>query len=177
MKTVYLSLGSNVGEREEHLAAAIEAFTAHGIRVTRRSSIYSTQPVDFETQGWFLNCVVEAETDLMPRQLLRAIRQIETEIGRRKRVRRGPRAIDIDILLCGSSIIRAPELEVPHSRMAERRFVLVPLAEIAPTVRHPVKNKTIAELLAETSDRSAVRIWNPEHQQGARAFHTREQST
>lgn len=177
MKTVYLSLGSNVGEREEHLAAAIEAFAAQGIRVTRRSSIYSTQPVDFETQSWFLNCVVEAETDLMPRQLLRAIRQIEAEIGRRKRVRRGPRAIDIDILLCGSSIIRAPELEVPHPRMAERRFVLVPLAEIAPTVRHPVKNKTIAELLAETSDRSAVRIWNPEHQQEASAIHTREQST
>jgi len=164
MKTVYLSLGSNVGDREEHLAAAIEALAAQGIRVTRRSSIYSTEPVDFETQNWFLNCVVEAETDLMPRQLLRAIRRIENEIGHRRLVRRGPRVIDLDILLCGSSIIRTQELEMPHPRMAERRFVLVPLAEIASTVRHPVKNKTIGELLAATSDRSAVRIWKPEQQ-------------
>lgn len=165
MKTVYLSLGSNVGDREQHLAAAIEALGAHGIRVTRQSSIYATEPVDIETQSWFLNCAVEAETDLMPRQLLRAIRQIENEIGRRRLVRSGPRVIDLDILLCGSSIIRAAELEVPHPRMAERRFVLVPLTEIAPTVRHPLKNKTIAELFAETSDRSAVRVWKPEGQQ------------
>ncbi|MHB8410762.1 MAG: 2-amino-4-hydroxy-6-hydroxymethyldihydropteridine diphosphokinase [Candidatus Acidiferrales bacterium] len=164
MKTVYLSFGSNVGDREEHIAAAVEALTAQGIRITRRSSMYSTQPVDFETQNWFLNCVVEAETDLMPRQLLRAIRRIENEIGRRRLVRRGPRVIDIDILLCGSSIIRTQELEVPHPRMAERRFVLVPLAEIASTVRHPVKNKTIGKLLAATSDRGAVRIWKPEQQ-------------
>jgi 2-amino-4-hydroxy-6-hydroxymethyldihydropteridine diphosphokinase len=159
MKTVYLSLGSNVGGREEHLAAAVGALGTHGIRVTRQSSIYLTEPVDFETQNWFLNCAVEAETDLMPRQLLRAIRQIESEIGRRRLVRSGPRVIDLDILLCGSSIIRTQELEVPHPRMAERRFVLVPLAEIAPTARHPVENKTVAELLAETSDRSAVRSW------------------
>ncbi|HXT74318.1 MAG TPA: 2-amino-4-hydroxy-6-hydroxymethyldihydropteridine diphosphokinase [Candidatus Angelobacter sp.] len=155
-------MGSNVGDREEHLAAAIAALESHGIRVTRQSAIYLTEPVDFETQNWFLNCAVEAETDLMPRQLLRAIRQIENEIGRRRLVRGGPRVIDLDILLCGSSIIRTQELEVPHPRMAERRFVLVPLAEIAPTARHPVENKTVAELLATTADRSAVRLWEHE---------------
>lgn len=162
MKTVYLSLGSNVGGRKEHLTAAIAALESHGIRVTRQSSIYLTEPVDFEAQNWFLNCVIEAETDLMPRQLLCAIRQIENQIGRRRLVRSGPRVIDLDILLWGSSVIRTQELEVPHPRMAERRFVLVPLAEIAPTARHPVENKTVAELLAATADRSAVRPWKPE---------------
>ncbi|HKV28976.1 MAG TPA: 2-amino-4-hydroxy-6-hydroxymethyldihydropteridine diphosphokinase [Candidatus Acidoferrales bacterium] len=161
MKTAYLSLGSNVGDREKHLAAAINALGPHGIRVTRQSSIYATEPVGFKTQSWFLNCAVEAETNLMPRQLLRAIRQIENEIGRRRFVRNGPRVIDLDILLCGSSIIHAAELEIPHPRMAERKFVLVPMAEIAPTLRHPVKNKTIGELLAETSDRSAIHLWRP----------------
>ncbi len=162
MKTVYLSLGSNVGDREKHLAAAIAALGTHGIRMTRQSSVYLTEPVDFEAQNWFLNCVVEADTDLMPRQLLRAIRQIENEIGRRRLVRSGPRVIDLDILLCGSSVIRTPELEVPHPRMAERRFVLVPLAEIAPAARHPVENKTVEELLAATADRSAVRVLKSE---------------
>ncbi len=157
MKTVYLSLGSNLGDREERLSEAIRGLERRGVRVARRSSIYSTEPVDVETQGWFLNCVVEGETDLMPRQLLSAIREIENEMGRKRLVHRGPRAIDIDLLLFGSSVIHAKDLEVPHPRMAQRRFVLAPLAEIAPAVRHPIENKTIAELLAETADQSAVR--------------------
>lgn len=160
MKTVYLSLGSNVGERDKNLAEAIDALGEHGVRVTRQSLIYETEPVELEKQQWFLNCVVEAETELMPRQLLHALREIENAMGRRRLVRRGPRVIDLDILLFGSSTIQAPDLEIPHPRMMERRFVLVPLAEIAPEIRHPAANKNIAEILAGTGDKSTVRVWS-----------------
>lgn len=155
-KKAFLSLGSNVGERAEHIARAIAALNDAGVRVVRQSSLYRTEPVDFEVQSWFLNCAVEAETELMPRQLLRVTRQIERGLGSRKLVRRGPRTIDIDILLYGTARIATPELEIPHPRMAERRFVLVPLVEIAPTLHHPTLRRTIAELLANCPDRSAV---------------------
>lgn len=156
MKTVYISLGSNVGDREQQIASAIQALGARGIHIVRQSSIYSTEPVDVATQSWFLNCVLEVETDLMPRQLLRVFHEVENELGRKHTVRRGPRVIDLDILLYGTSVINTPELEVPHPRMTQRRFVLVPLAEIAPALRHPVENKSVEELLAETEDRSIV---------------------
>jgi 2-amino-4-hydroxy-6-hydroxymethyldihydropteridine diphosphokinase len=155
-KKVFLSLGSNVGERAGHIARAIAALGNAGVRVLRQSSLYRTEPVDFAVQAWFLNCVVEAETDLMPRQLLRVTQQIEQDIGRKKLVRRGPRAIDIDILLYGAARIATPELEIPHPRMAERRFVLVPLAELAPALHHPTLHRTVVELLAICPDRSAV---------------------
>jgi 2-amino-4-hydroxy-6-hydroxymethyldihydropteridine diphosphokinase len=161
MKTIYLSLGSNVGDRAASIARAIEALKAAGVRVLQQSSLYTTEPVDFEPQGWFLNCVVEAETDLMPRQLLRALRKIERQLGTKKLVRRGPRAIDMDILFFGSSVVRTPELEIPHPRIAERQFVLVPLAEIAPSLRHPILGMNVTELLAATRDQSSVRPWRP----------------
>lgn len=156
MKTAYISLGSNVGDREQQIAAALQGLAARNIQITKQSSIYSTEPVDVESQAWFLNCVVEVETELMPRQLLKALQEIENELGRKRMVRRGPRVIDLDILLYGSSVIRTAELDIPHPRLIRRRFMLVPLAEIAPALRHPLENKTIEEILAETEDRSVV---------------------
>jgi 2-amino-4-hydroxy-6-hydroxymethyldihydropteridine diphosphokinase len=154
--TAYLSLGSNLGDRAANIERALTLLVAAGVRIIRRSSLYKTEPVDFTAQGWFLNLAAEVETALMPRQLLHAIRRVEQEMGRRRIVRAGPRILDIDILLYGTSTVRTPELEIPHPRMVERRFVLVPMAEIAPGLRHPVLKLAIAELLASTHDRSQV---------------------
>jgi 2-amino-4-hydroxy-6-hydroxymethyldihydropteridine diphosphokinase len=161
-KLIYLSLGSNLGDRAANLERAITAMPGAGVRVLRRSSLYETEPVDFLAQPWFLNCVVEAETSLMPRQLLHALQGIEHSFGSRKLVARGPRVIDLDILFYGASVVRSEEMEIPHPRMDKRRFVLVPLAELAPGLRHPVLGATIAELIAATQDKSTVRQWQPQ---------------
>jgi 2-amino-4-hydroxy-6-hydroxymethyldihydropteridine diphosphokinase len=159
LNTIYLSLGANIGHRERNIWLAIEALASRGVRVTRRSSLYETEPVGMKSKDWFLNSVVEAETDLAPEELMRVLLELERALGRERRLLHGPRIIDIDILLFGSSVVHAPDLEIPHPRMVERRFVLVPFAEIAPDVQHPVLKKTIAALLSETADRSEVRPW------------------
>jgi 2-amino-4-hydroxy-6-hydroxymethyldihydropteridine diphosphokinase len=156
-KTVYLSLGSNVGDRAKNLRAAVAALETAGVRVTRVSSFYETEPVDFLEQAWFLNCAVEGETNVPPLELLRALRGIELQMGSGKPVAKGPRLIDMDILLYGSDVLDTPELQVPHPRMHLRRFVLVPLAEIAPTLKHPSWPKTVSEMVSATTDSSAVR--------------------
>jgi 2-amino-4-hydroxy-6-hydroxymethyldihydropteridine diphosphokinase len=160
-KRIYLSLGSNLGDRAANIDRAIFALPGAEVRLLRRSSLYATEPVDFPAQQWFLNCVVEAGTSLMPRQLLHALQEIERQLGRRRQAVRGPRLIDLDILFYGASVIRTPELEVPHPRMAGRRFVLVPLAELAPALRHPSLGATVAELLSGASPHGAVRVWTP----------------
>jgi len=150
-KTVYLGLGSNVGEREQNLQAAVERLHSRELRITRLSSVYETEPQGIKNQRWFLNMVAEAETELFPRQLLGRIVKIERELGRRRGIANGPRTIDIDILFFGNAIVQTGELTIPHPRFAERRFVLAPMAELEPDLRDPVSRKTMRELLAETA--------------------------
>lgn len=147
MKTVYLGLGSNLGDRQQHLRAAIEQFGAAGIRVLRESPIYETEPVGYAHQGWFLNMVVEAETDLFPMQLLSRTSRIERTLKRVRTAPNGPRTIDIDILLYGDAVVRGARLEIPHPRMKERRFVLAPLCDLAPDLRHPLTHQSMRQLL------------------------------
>jgi 2-amino-4-hydroxy-6-hydroxymethyldihydropteridine diphosphokinase len=147
VKTVYLSLGSNVGDREDNLRAAIERLAAPDLHVLRTSPVYETEPVDYTAQRWFLNLVVEAETSLFPKLLLSRTARIERELGRVRTVAKGPRTIDIDILLYGKAVVESATLQIPHPRMAERRFVLAPLADLVPNLRHPVTHKTVREML------------------------------
>jgi 2-amino-4-hydroxy-6-hydroxymethyldihydropteridine diphosphokinase len=154
---VYLSLGSNLGDRAKNLRDAIAAVREAGIHVTQISSIYETEPVDYLDQPWFLNIAVGAETELAPAATLQTLREIETRLGSKKLVAKGPRLIDMDILLYGDEVIDIQELQVPHPRMHLRRFVLEPLAEIAPTARHPISGLSISEMLARTKDTSTVR--------------------
>jgi 2-amino-4-hydroxy-6-hydroxymethyldihydropteridine diphosphokinase len=154
---VFLSLGSNVGDRGKNLRAAIDALPGLGVQIKRVSSIYETEPVDLLEQPWFLNCVVEGETTVPPATLLKELRKLERRMGSKKLVARGPRLIDLDILVYGSQTIDLPELQVPHPRMHLRRFVLAPLAEIAPDLKHLSWSGTAAHLLAGLSDSSVVK--------------------
>lgn len=143
---VYLSLGSNVGDREKHLRDAIARLGSVG-RILSVSSFYETEPVDVTDQAWFLNCAVALETSVVPERLMTLLLDIEREMGRRRTHEKGPRTIDIDILLFGDKILDSPELTIPHPAMHRRRFVLEPLAEIAPEVSHPVLKRAVRGLL------------------------------
>jgi len=152
LKNVFLSLGSNVGEREAQLRQAVQRLEAAGVQVVRTSSVYETEPQDMREQPWFLNLVLEVETSLSPAQLLAQIREIEESMGRMRDMPKGPRRIDIDILLYGESIVETDDLQIPHPRLAQRRFVLEPLAELAPDLRHPQSGKTVSELSRGVQD-------------------------
>jgi 2-amino-4-hydroxy-6-hydroxymethyldihydropteridine diphosphokinase len=149
MKKIYLGLGSNLGQREAMLQAAIQALESPRLHILRLSPIYETEPMDMPNQPWFLNLVAEAETDLFPLQLLHRTSKVEALLGRRRLALKGPRTIDIDILIYGSAVVSTPKLEIPHPRFRARRFVLAPLADLAPSLRDPVTKRTVRELLAQ----------------------------
>jgi len=153
---VYLALGSNIGDREKHLHAAIRAMPEHGIEILRCASLYSTEPREVLNQPWFLNTVIQANTPLSPRDLLAACLDIETENHRTREQLKGPRTLDIDILFYGSEIVRKPGLTIPHPSFSARRFVLAPLAEIAPDFADPLTGETIRQLLARCPDQATV---------------------
>lgn len=152
----YLSLGSNLGDRAANLHAAVAQLDGAGT-LRAVSSIYETQPVDVPDQPWFLNCLVAIETAKMPKQLLQIALQVESKMGRLRMRKKGPRNIDIDLVLFGDRIVDEPGLKIPHPAMHQRRFVLEPLAEIAPNARHPELGKTARELLAALPAGQTVR--------------------
>lgn len=148
MPMVFLGLGSNIGDKEEHIRKALTSLS-HICNVRRTSHLYLTEPVEYIEQDWFLNCVVEVETDVDPKKLLSSIKSIERKLGRTKTVKKGPRIIDIDILFYEDHVIKTKDLVIPHPLMQERLFVLQPMMDIKPDFVHPVLKKSIHELYEE----------------------------
>jgi 2-amino-4-hydroxy-6-hydroxymethyldihydropteridine diphosphokinase len=153
---VFLGLGSNLGDREGSIESALAGLEARGFHVAARSSLYLTEPVGGPPQGWFVNAVAQGDTALEPETLLEECLAVERDLGRVRSVKDGPRIVDLDLLLYGDLVLQTPELRVPHPRLHERRFVLVPLAEIAPGAWHPVLRLTAAEMLERCDDDSEV---------------------
>jgi 2-amino-4-hydroxy-6-hydroxymethyldihydropteridine diphosphokinase len=142
---VYLSLGSNVGDRVANITQAVEQLRTLG-KVKTVSGLFETEPVDVTDQPWFINCAVELITDLSSQRLIENLLDIEERMGRQRTLAKGPRVIDLDILLFGEAVVNTNELTIPHAAMHERRFVLEPFAEIAPNVLHPVLQQTVEQL-------------------------------
>ena len=154
---IYLGLGSNIGDREAQMRAAVAALEARDVTVRRSASLYATEPRDFEEQPWFLNTVVEVRTLLEPEALLERCLEVERAAGRVRDQSKGPRPIDIDILLYRDRMLDQPNLVVPHPRYRERRFVLIPLAELAPNLADPASGLTMQQLLDLCTDTGEVR--------------------
>jgi 2-amino-4-hydroxy-6-hydroxymethyldihydropteridine diphosphokinase len=153
---IYLALGSNLGDRMSNLTAAVQRLSAK-LTIKKLSSVYETEPVYFKEQPLYLNAALSAVTELEPSALFGFVKSIEIDLGRQPSFRNAPRLIDIDILFYGDRIIETPELIIPHPGIAERAFVLVPLAEIAPKIVHPVLRKRVSELLAVAEGIDGVR--------------------
>jgi 2-amino-4-hydroxy-6-hydroxymethyldihydropteridine diphosphokinase len=154
---VFISIGSNIGDRAVNIRNAIKALERVG-KVLAVSSLYETEPVEFTDQPWFLNCAVQWETELDPHELIGGLLAIEQEMGRYRQQKKGPRNIDLDILLYGDLVLNDATLTIPHPAMHQRRFVLEPLAEIAPEIIHPVLRRTIHELLNALPQGQQVKV-------------------
>lgn len=156
----YLGLGTNMGDKEEQIKQAV-AYLADepGIKVLRRANLYATAPVGYTDQDWFLNTAVEIETTLSPEELLKAVNRIELKQSRVRLIRWGPRTLDIDILLYGAERVALPHLEIPHIRLAERAFVLYPLAELIPDYVHPISGRTVQELKDSLGEEQEIKIY------------------
>jgi 2-amino-4-hydroxy-6-hydroxymethyldihydropteridine diphosphokinase len=163
IQNAYVGLGSNLGDRAGHLLLAVRGMLDAGLDVIRLSSIYETEPVEYEQQPPFLNMVAEVRGSRLPsaEQTLARLLRIEYALGRTRDVRMGPRTLDLDLLIFKEQQVETEFLTIPHPRLAARRFVLVPLNELVPSLVHPVLGKSISELLSETKDRSAVARWKP----------------
>jgi 2-amino-4-hydroxy-6-hydroxymethyldihydropteridine diphosphokinase len=161
MVEVYLGLGSNLGDREQNLARALDLL-AQRVKIEQTSSLYVTEPVDHKDQPLFLNAVCRVRTSLAPEDLLGLAKRIEVAMGRKPSFVNGPRPIDIDILFYGDKVVNIPHLVIPHPRVQERAFVLVPLAEIASRLVHPVSGQTVGDMIGRLKDRRGVRVWHQE---------------
>jgi len=163
MANAYVGLGSNLGDKTDNIRQALDMLDrADGVSVLAVSSFYETEPEGYEDQDWFVNAAAQMQTDLPPRGLLKLLKEMEQAIGREESVRWGPRKIDLDLLLYDQLCLESQDLTIPHPRMHQRAFVLVPLAEIAAEMLHPIMEKTIGTLLGELTITKNVRLLDKE---------------